>query len=135
VKAVQGGITQAKAAKLFGVSRYSVIKWVAAYRAGGESALAVRRRGRRKGQGAALTAVGKYLRSWGGTPQRPVLRAYEKISAAFERWPNGAYPAIQAKAKAEGKDGWGVRSYLRSTQKQPSLIHNYFNKEHVCYAA
>ena len=161
VRAVQGGITQAKAAKLFGVSRYSVIKWVAAYREGGESALAVHRRGRRKGQGAALTArecervirwiqgrcpeqlslpfvlwtreavqeliarrigrhlalttVGKYLRSWGFTPQKPVRRAYEKSPAAVERWLNETYPTIQARAKAEGAEiYWGDEMGMRS---------------------
>ena len=56
VRAVQAGMTQAEAASLFGVSRYSVIKWAAAYRSGGEDALSVHRRGRQKGQGAALTS-------------------------------------------------------------------------------
>jgi hypothetical protein len=28
-----------------------------------------------------------------------------------------------------------VRSYLRSTQKRPELVRNYFNEEHVRYAA
>ncbi|MFZ5500626.1 MAG: hypothetical protein ACOY58_01760 [Candidatus Micrarchaeota archaeon] len=28
-----------------------------------------------------------------------------------------------------------VRSYLRSTQKRPDIVRNYFNEEHVRYAA
>ena len=161
VRAVQSGMTQAAVAKLFGVSRYSVIKWLAAYRRGGEEALAVHRRGRRKGQGAALTGreakqviqwiqgrcpeqlklpfvlwtreavqelilqrlgkhlalttVGKYLRIWGFTPQKPVRRAYEKSPAALQRWLTEIYPAIQARAKAEGAEiYWGDEMGLRS---------------------
>lgn len=161
MKAVHAGMTQAEAAELFGVSRYSVIKWTAAYRSGGEQALAVHRRGRQKGQGAALTGresqqvirwiqgrcpeqlrlpfvlwtreavrelilqrlgkrlalttVGKYLRSWGFTPQKPVRRAYEKSPAAVQRWLTETYPAIQARAKAEGAEiYWGDEMGLRS---------------------
>ena len=161
VRAVQAGMTQAEAADLFGVSRYSVIKWLAAYRSGGEGALAVHRRGRQKGQGAALTAreanqvirwiqgrcpeqlrlpfvlwtreavqelivqrmrkrlalttVGKYLRSWGFTPQKPVRRAYEKSPVAVQRWLTETYPTIQARAKAESAEiYWGDEMGLRS---------------------
>jgi transposase len=161
VKAVLSGMTQAEAAEVFGVSRYSVIKWLAVYRSGGENALALHRRGRQKGQGAALTAreanrvigwilgrcpeqlklpfvlwtreavqelilqrmkkrlalttVGKYLRSWGFTPQKPVRRAYEKSPAAVQRWLTETYPAIQARAKAEGAAiYWGDEMGLRS---------------------
>jgi transposase len=49
VRAVQAGMSQAEVAELFGESRYSVIKWRAACRSGGEGALAVRRGGRQKG--------------------------------------------------------------------------------------
>ncbi len=56
VKAVLSGRTQGEVAALFGVSRYAVIKWVAAYREGGTAALAARRRGKAKGQGSRLTS-------------------------------------------------------------------------------
>lgn len=161
VRAVQSGRTQAEVAGLFGVSRYSVIKWLAAFRSGGEEALGVHRRGRPKGQGAALTSreaqqvirwiqgrcpeqlrlpfvlwtreavrelilqrmgkrlalttVGKYLRSWGFTPQKPVRRAYEKSPAAVQRWLTETYPMIKARAKAEGAEiYWGDEMGLRS---------------------
>ncbi len=55
VKAFHAGKTQGEVAGLFGVSRYAVIKWVAAYREGGAAALAARRRGKMKGQGSRLT--------------------------------------------------------------------------------
>lgn len=55
VNAVLAGKTQAEVAKLFSVSRYAVIKWVTAYREGGEKALSARQRGRPKGLGGRLT--------------------------------------------------------------------------------
>ncbi len=161
VAAVLSGMSQAEAARVFGVSRYSVIKWQRAFREGGEEALGARRRGRRKGQGAALTGreavrvvewirgrcpeqlrlpfalwtreavqelieerigprlalttVGKYLRSWGFTPQKPVRRAYERNPVAVQRWLTETYPAIRARAKAERAEiYWGDEMGLRS---------------------
>lgn len=161
VRAVLSGMTQAQTAGIFGVSRYSVFKWLAAYREGGEDALAGHRRGRRTGQGAALTVgeaarvvgwiqgrcpeqlrlpfalwtreavqelieerlgtrlalttVGKYLRRWGFTPQKPVRRAYEKNPAAVQKWLTETYPAIRARAKAQGAEiYWGDEMGLRS---------------------
>lgn len=56
VQAVLNGMTQAEAAKTFGVSRYTVILWMASYREGGEAALAARKKGPAKGYGKKLTA-------------------------------------------------------------------------------
>lgn len=161
VRVVLSGMTQEHPASVFGVSRYSVIKWLSACREGGENALAAQRRGRRKGQGAALTAresaqvvrwiegrcpeqlklpfalwtrealqelieermgqrlalttLGKYLRRWGFTPQKPVRRAYEKNPGAVQRWLAETYPAIRARAKAEGAEVyWGDEMGLRA---------------------
>lgn len=43
-----------------------------------------------------------YMRRWGFTPQKPVLRAYERNPEKVQRWLDTDYPAIQAKAKAHG---------------------------------
>ena len=48
VRAIAGGMTQEEAAKLFGVTRQAIIKWLKKYREGGERALRARRRGRPK---------------------------------------------------------------------------------------
>jgi transposase len=53
VKAVMGGMTQTKAAEVFGVTRQAVANWVKAYRAGGTRALEARKRGP-KGEQATL---------------------------------------------------------------------------------
>ena len=49
-----GSRSQGEVARLLDVSRQSVNEWVAAYRAGGEAALAARKRGRRVGEKMAL---------------------------------------------------------------------------------
>jgi len=35
--------------------------------------------------------VGRYLRTWGFTPQKPVLRAYEQNSAEVQKWLDEEY--------------------------------------------
>jgi transposase len=55
VQAVLGGMSQAEAARVFGVHPNAVNRWVNRYRQGGWAALAERRRGRRAGEQAALT--------------------------------------------------------------------------------
>jgi transposase len=50
------------------------------------------------GIGLSLVTIGKYLRSWGLSPQKPVRRAYEQNPEAVARWLAEEYPAIQARA-------------------------------------
>jgi transposase len=50
----------------------------------------------------SLPTIGKYLRSWGLSPQRPVRRAYEQNPVVIRTWLTETYPAIVAAAKAEG---------------------------------
>ncbi|MEV5544292.1 IS630 family transposase [Saccharopolyspora shandongensis] len=63
----------------------------------------------------SLTTVGKYLRSWGLPPQKPIRRAYEQDPEAVRRWLEEDYPAIAARARREGAvvlwlDQTGIRS-------------------------
>ena len=46
VDAVNAGMSQTQAAKVFGVSRSSVAKWISLYRRGGDKALTIKKRGR-----------------------------------------------------------------------------------------
>ena len=58
---------------------------------------------------------GKYLARWGFTPQKPMKKAYEQSPAAVKKWLDEEYPAIAARAKAEGAEiHWGDESGLRS---------------------
>jgi transposase len=53
------------------------------------------------GIGLSLVTIGKYLRSWGLSPQKPIRRAYEQNPEAVARWLEQQYPAIAAQAKRE----------------------------------
>jgi transposase len=63
----------------------------------------------------AVRTVGDYLRRWGFTPQKPVVRVYERSEPAVQRWLTEEYPAIVARAKKEGAGvWWGDETGLRS---------------------
>jgi transposase len=50
----------------------------------------------------SLPVVGRYLRAWGFSAQRPMRRASERQEAAVREWLENTYPAIARKAKAQG---------------------------------
>lgn len=63
----------------------------------------------------SLTSVGRYLKAWGLSAQKPVRRAYERKEEAIVRWLAEDYPAIARQAKREKAtiywgDEMGVRS-------------------------
>jgi len=67
--------------------------------------------------GVRLTVrnMGKYLKRWGFTPQRPLKKAYEQSPEAVQRWINQEYPKISAQARQEGAEiQWGDETGLRS---------------------
>eukprot|EP00094_Tigriopus_californicus_P014524 TCALIF_14160-PA protein Name:"Protein of unknown function" AED:0.34 eAED:0.35 QI:0/-1/0/1/-1/1/1/0/315 len=45
--------------------------------------------------------VGRYLKSWGYTPQKPIKKAFEQKPGQVKQWLEEEYPAIEARAKAE----------------------------------
>ena len=57
---------------------------------------------RETGVWLSLSVVGRYLRAWGFTAQRPVRRATERRDEAVRAWLERTYPAIADKAKAQG---------------------------------
>jgi transposase len=46
--------------------------------------------------------VGKYLKRWGFTPQRPIKRALEQDPVKVKAWLEEAWPQVLARAQAEG---------------------------------
>ena len=63
-----------------------------------------------------VRAVGNYLKRWGFTPQKPIKRAYEQRPEAVKQWIDEEYPAIAARAKAEGGEvQWGDETALVNT--------------------
>lgn len=63
--------------------------------------------------------VGRYLKRWGMTPQRPVRRAYERNDAGVKAWLREEYPAIAARAKRENAEiHWGDQAGFRSDDQR-----------------
>jgi transposase len=57
---------------------------------------------RRLAKRLGLSTVPLYLRRWGLTPQKPLVRAKERSPAAIAAWLERDYPAIARRAKAAG---------------------------------
>src|SRR5215208_1943922 len=56
---------------------------------------------RETGVWLTLPVVGRYLRAWGFTAQRPMRRASERQDEAVRAWLESTYPAIACKAKGQ----------------------------------
>jgi len=64
---------------------------------------------------AAYFAVGRYLRAWGLSQQKPVRGGYERNDAAIARWLKQEYPAIARQARRDkAAIYWGDEMGLRS---------------------
>lgn len=69
----------------------------------------------RWGKRLSVWTIGRYLRNWGFTPQKPVRRAYEQDPVAVKQWLANDYPAIAKRAKRENAMiHWGDEMGLRS---------------------
>lgn len=60
--------------------------------------------------------IGRYLKEWGFTPQKPVYKAYEQNSSEVTQWLLKEYPKIRISAKKNGAmilwgDETGIRSH------------------------
>jgi transposase len=63
----------------------------------------------------SVWTVGRYLRRWGFTPQKPVRKAFEQNPEQVQWWLEEYYPAVRRLAKRErAKIYWGDESGVRS---------------------
>ncbi len=63
----------------------------------------------------SVWTVGRYLKHWGLTPQKPLRRAFEQDPGAVRRWLAAEYPAIRQQAKRDRAEiHWGDEMGLRS---------------------
>lgn len=70
---------------------------------------------RRWGRRLSLSTVGRLLKKWGFTPQKPLRRAFERDPKAVQKWLDHEYPAIAQEAKKQGAEiHWGDEMGLRS---------------------
>jgi transposase len=59
--------------------------------------------------------VGRYLKSWGYTPQKPISKAFEQKPEKVKKWLKEEYPAIKTKAQKEkGTIYFGDETGMRS---------------------
>jgi len=63
-----------------------------------------------------LRQVGRYLKRWGFTPQRPVKQAYQRNEKKVKKWLEEEYPSIKKAAKKQGGsihwvDESGIKSH------------------------
>lgn len=63
----------------------------------------------------SLSTVGRLLRKWNMSPQKPARRAWEQNPVAVQEWLTTRYPKVKAEAKAAGAlllwgDEMGIRS-------------------------
>jgi transposase len=159
VKAVMEGAKQKEVAKMLGVTRHTICRWVKAYRDQGLEALQAKQKGRPKGgkllpwQAAQIAkavidhhpeqlklpfylwtreavallikrrfgiqlsvwTVGRYLKRWGFTPQKPARRAWEQNPEQVRHWLQKEYPQIRRQAqKDKARIYWGDEMGLRS---------------------
>jgi transposase len=69
----------------------------------------------RFGVKVSLMTVGRWLRRWGLTPQKPKRRAWEQNSKEVKQWLEVEYPRVAAQAKRERAEiHWGDEMGLRS---------------------
>lgn len=82
-----------------------------------------------------LRQVGRYLKRWGFTPQRPLKRAYQRSEPKVRQWLRKDYPAIKQRVQAEGGEiHWTDEAGLKSHDhrgrgfapkgKTPVRLHN-----------
>ena len=57
----------------------------------------------------SLSTVGRRLKRWGFTPQKPVRKAYERCPKAVQKWFDDEYPQIKAQAKTQCAEIHGGR--------------------------
>jgi transposase len=70
---------------------------------------------REYGLAVSLTTVGRYLKAWGMSAQKPVRRAYERNDEAIAQWLSETYPTIAQQARLDGATiYWGDEMGLRS---------------------
>jgi transposase len=132
VRAVLDGMTQAEAARVFGVHHNAVNRWIKRYREGGWAGLAERRRGRRPGEQAALSEhqqqeVIALVRD--ATPDQLGLGGFLWTRDAVAELITGRYGLGLARTTVGGYlRGWGFspqRPQRRALEQNPAAVRRW----------
>ena len=132
VRAVLDGMTQAEAARVFGVHHNAVNRWVKRYRQGGWPGLSERRRGRRPGEQAALTELQQQelialVRE--STPDQLGLAGFLWTREAVSELISQRYGLWLARTTVGGYlRGWGFspqRPQRRALEQNPAAVRRW----------
>jgi transposase len=142
VRAVLEGMTQAEAARVFGVHHNAVNRWIKRYRAGGWAGLGERRRGRRPGEQPALSELQQQevialVRD--STPDQLGLAGFlwtreavsELIARRYGRWL--ARTTVGAYLR-----GWGFspqRPQRRALEQNPAAVRRWLTTDYPAIRA
>jgi transposase len=128
VQAVLDGMRQIEVANVFAITRQAVGKWLTAYRKGGKSSLAVRKRGpklpRTKLEGWQAATVCNYIRD----------RHPEQLKLPFYLWTSDAVRLLIFRKFGIKLSGRSVRRYLKRwnfTPQKPKRVAYERNPEAV----
>lgn len=107
VAATESGVTQVDVARVFGVSRQTVARWVRIYRHGGEEMLRARPRGRRPGERLALSPA----------QQLWVINAFaarppEELGLRYRMWTRQALVELINRDLGVGLSTTSIRNYM-----------------------
>jgi transposase len=142
VRAVLGGMTQAEAARVFGVHHNAVNRWIRRYREGGWAGLAERRRGRRPGDQAALTGLQQQelialVRE--STPDQLGLAGFLWTRDAVAELITQRYGLRLARTTVGGYlRGWGFspqRPQRRALEQNPAAVRRWLAEEYPAIRA
>jgi transposase len=132
VRAVLDGMTQAQAARVFGVHHNAVNRWVKRYRQGGWDGLSERRRGRRPSEQAALSEsqqqeVIALVRD--ATPDQLGLAGFLWTRDAVAELIGQRYGLLLARTTVGGYlRGWGFspqRPQRRALEQNPAAVRRW----------
>jgi transposase len=132
VRAVLDGMTQAEAARVFGVHHNAVNRWIKRYREGGWAGLGEQRRGRRPGEQAALSQhqqqeVMALVRE--STPDQLGLPGFLWTRDAVAELIGQRYGLLLARTTVGGYlRGWGFspqRPQRRALEQNPAAVRRW----------
>src|ERR671931_2719520 len=142
VRAVLDGMTQAEAARVFGVHPNAVNRWIKRYREGGFQGLGEQRRGRRPGEQAALTE-----------PQQPELialvreRTPDQLGLAGLLWTRAAVAELISQRYGRwlarttvgaSLRGWGFspqKPQRRALEQNPAAVRRWLEEAYPAIRA
>jgi transposase len=135
IQSVLNGVKQVEVARIFGVTRQAVGKWVIAYREGGERALRERRRGRPRG-GSLLPWQAAQI------AKAVIDRPPEQLKLPFYLWTREAVGQLIEKRFGIRISVWTVGRYLsrwnftpqkpirRAFEKDPEAVRQWLEKDY-----